>query len=202
MTADPIILKYYSDLLVVQYKGKPKAVATVQAAVKCSICDGLLQQLATSFDLDTATGDQLTLIGKIVGVPREVIGFDLSHTFFQMVGYSEDPTGRIGMGSYSDDPYTESLFKRYIDNASYSLSDFEMLSLIKMKIICNNSGSSFKDIKEALYTYFQGGIDILPSTAMNLTFTYVPEYETTVLAADFLRILPNPMGVGYTLEAS
>lgn len=68
------LLQYYSDLLILQYHDKPKAIATIQLFVKQFIADGLFMDILNSYDLDTAVGVQLDRLGKLVGCPRYVVG--------------------------------------------------------------------------------------------------------------------------------
>lgn len=62
--------QYYADLLIVQYRGKPKADATVQMDAGFVIMEQLPQAVQDAFDLETAEGVQLDTIGTIVGVSR------------------------------------------------------------------------------------------------------------------------------------
>lgn len=61
----------YVDLLIKQYWEKPNAVAEIeaQAATWEKIRD-IYNDFFTEFDLDTAIGAQLDILGKIVGLPR------------------------------------------------------------------------------------------------------------------------------------
>lgn len=61
---------YYKNLLIIQYHDKAKAQAVVSNWVDCMVADGLLLDLPEAFNVDTAIGAQLDLIGKIVGLPR------------------------------------------------------------------------------------------------------------------------------------
>jgi hypothetical protein len=88
MALDPALLEYYSDLLIAQYRNASKMVATTQLLVGQSLCGGLPQELQTCFDLDTAVGAQLNILGAIVGVPRNIYGLDLVHTFFNYASYA------------------------------------------------------------------------------------------------------------------
>lgn len=65
------LIDYYASLLIVQYLSKPKAYATVQAQVTPIIMDQLPLQVQAAFDIDTAVGQQLDILGKYVGVVRE-----------------------------------------------------------------------------------------------------------------------------------
>ena len=65
---------YYKNLLIIQYHDKAKAQAVISNWVDCMVADGLFLDLPEAFNVDTAIGAQLDLIGKIVGLPR--YGFD------------------------------------------------------------------------------------------------------------------------------
>ena len=61
--------KYLSNLLIIQYNGKPKASATVEAVAKMFPVD-LILAVRSAFDLDSATGVMLDTLGKYIGVSR------------------------------------------------------------------------------------------------------------------------------------
>lgn len=198
MPTDLNVLTEYSNLLTVQYKTKPKMVATTQLLVAQSLCDGLPQQLQTCFNLDTAVGAQLNILGNIVGVPRNIYGLDLSHTFFAYTDYATS-LGGLGFGSYTDSPYSSSLFRSYFDSATYTLTDFEMRSLIKIKILFNNIFSSTKNIVDGLWELFGYNVSFVDNKNMTISYTVVNPYQTVFLAAQYLNILPRPMGVSLSL---
>lgn len=61
--------KYLSSLLIIQYNGKQKASATIEALAKM-FPDKLIMQVRDAFNLDTATGKALDTLAKYVGVNR------------------------------------------------------------------------------------------------------------------------------------
>ena len=61
--------EYLSNLLIIQYFNKPKAKATVEAAAKMFPTD-LILDVINGFDLETATGEQLDILAKYIGVER------------------------------------------------------------------------------------------------------------------------------------
>lgn len=110
------------------------------------------------FDLDTAYGVQLTVLGKIVGVPRNVYGLDLAHTYFNFTRALTSIASN-GFGRANEQP-DSLLFYRAHNYAIYTMTDFEMRTAIYLKIIFNNKYSSFKDLKEAIYAKFGNDINI------------------------------------------
>lgn len=69
------IIDYYANLLILQYLGKPKAYATIQTSVEPFIMDQLPVAVQDAYDIQTAVGVQLDVIGKYVGVSRRGFGF-------------------------------------------------------------------------------------------------------------------------------
>lgn len=199
MPVNPELLEYYADRLILQYRNKDKARKTIQCFVNCSLVDGLFDQLNTAFDLDTAVGAQLTILGKVVGVPRNITGLDLVHTFFSFTSYVGEPDS-VGFGSYADAPYGTDLFLSYFDNTIYTLTNFEMRSLIMLKILYNNRYSSLKQIVDGLWDLFGYNVSYIDNKDMTVTINVVQPYGNVFLAAEFLKILPKPMGVGVTLN--
>lgn len=70
------LINYYANLLIIQYRGKPKAYATIQTLVEPVIMDQLPISVQAAFEISTAVGDQLDVIGKYVGASRN--GYDFS----------------------------------------------------------------------------------------------------------------------------
>lgn len=191
-------LQYYQKLLITQYRIKPKAQKTIALMVNQALCDGLPFTLARCFDLDTAVGAQLDILGRIVGVPRYVYGLDLQHTFFSFVRYN-DTTSRPGFGRYLNNPYPDSLWLRYIQNSTLQMTDFEMEACIQIKIIQNNSYTSLKNISEALWVVFGQHITVTDNANMTILYHADNTYRPILEIADYLGILPKPMGVGLTI---
>lgn len=189
---------YYAGLLIIQYGSKPKAIATIKCLVNNSLCDDLPQQLRDAWDLDSAFGAQLTIIGRIVGVPRNIYGLDLAHTFWSFARYAFG--GGNGFNRYSSS-LNGNLFKRYASNATYTLSDFEMKALINLRIMYNNYYTSLKVIKESLYTLFGGSIDIIDNLDSTIDYNFEEPYHNVGAVCEFLgNVLPKPMGITQTIN--
>jgi hypothetical protein len=67
---DAQIIAYYANLLILQYLGQPNAYATIQALVTPVIMGQLPLLAQNAFDIDTAIGSQLDILGKYAGVTR------------------------------------------------------------------------------------------------------------------------------------
>lgn len=75
MSTTQELIDYYAKLLVLQYVGKPKAFATIQATAKMFIMDQLPTAVENAFNVQTAVGVQLDVLGKYAGVTRTGVGF-------------------------------------------------------------------------------------------------------------------------------
>lgn len=80
---------YYADLLILQYRNKPKARETIKIGADIYLGDGVIFQLQDILDIDKAEGAQLDIIGKILDCPRVVQGI-----YNDMI-FSSFMTGRI-----------------------------------------------------------------------------------------------------------
>lgn len=60
---------YYSNLLILEYHNKPKAKATIEAVVDTVPAD-LIQSVSEGFNIDTAVGKQLDILGEYIGTDR------------------------------------------------------------------------------------------------------------------------------------
>ena len=72
MATSQDIQNYYADLLILQYKTQPKARANIQALIKELYGSGSLLDMVNGFGLDTAVGKQLDILGKYIGLNRQV----------------------------------------------------------------------------------------------------------------------------------
>lgn len=68
------LIKYYVDLLIIQYRNKVKARGTVGAIVKEVLINELPSNVLEAYDIETAVGDQLDTIGKYHDCSREISG--------------------------------------------------------------------------------------------------------------------------------
>ena len=188
------LLNYYSNLLIVQYNSLPKATQTIKALANCNVCDGFFLQLQSAFNLNTAVGNQLTIIGKIVGVPRNIIGLDLVDTFFTFSNWSGQPAS-VGFNTWAT-PTDADKIASWQTNVVYTPTDFEMLALIKLKIITNNRYTSLGQIIPLLYSYFGTSISLVDNFNTSITYNFKSPYHNVGSIASFLgNIVPKPMGV-------
>ena len=199
MTNDEL-KKYYQNLLIAQFNTMTKVRGHVGALVEQGIADQIISQVINGFDLETAVGAQLDIIGKYVGVNRRISGLDITREFFAMPAYADASPGTYaGMAAYGDSP--TAYFRYYSEEgSSYEMNDAEMRDLIKLRIRKNTSDCSLADIDDIIDEFF--GADCLVTDGMDMTLTYdfTPglTYNLPAIAA-FTNSLPEPAGVLVTI---
>lgn len=192
-------LDYYVKTLIIQYRDKPKAIQTIECLVNTAYCDGLPLEFTDAFDLDSAVGDQLTILGRIVGVPRNVFGLDLTHSFFNFTRFTSLPASN-GFARWGS-PNNTILISRWQTTATYVTTDFELRALINLRIIYNNYFKSLGIIKDALWPIFGYNVSLIDNLDYTITYNLVGPYANVAAVASYIgNIFPKPMGVGINVN--
>lgn len=151
-------------------------------------------------DIDSARGEQLELIGEIVGQPREVVEINTTGYF----GFESDPAAK-SFGSLDNQQGGIYYSLRDPLTGSVTLSDNLYRDFIKAKIIDNSAGGTAEDIIVAAKEVF--GVDFVEVSdsgeaeiSINIDrrawndpdLTVYPGLDETDMAE---RLLPFPAGV-------
>lgn len=199
------IVDYYVNLLIIQYNLEPKAQATIRLMVKELQASGILFQIRDAFNIDTAVGAQLDIIGKYVGIDRYFNGQTLEG-YFSLIPQGVNPTGWGGAGFTTQAGFSLETSQTLIDadilSTTQALTDDSFRTFIKFQIINNNSNFSYGEIDQNLFDYF--GDNIIASSIGNMQMVYFTNrafFQTALIAAQ-KGVLPVPMGVGmnYIIE--
>lgn len=166
---------YYSNLLIMQYHNKPKAKATIEASVGL-LPDDLILEVINGFNIETAVGKQLDILGIYVGVDR----------FYDNEGVME---------SLSDDDYrilvklkaianTSDLSHKSLDDALYQFFGNE----VRMDSDGNMEMSYF--VPRGKTAIIQAAIqkEVLPRP-MGVKVAYINEYDKVFFG---FRTYDNP----------
>ena len=196
------LLNYYAGLLIIQYANKTKASADVKLGCSIYTGDFLIGDIENAFDIDTAVGDQLDLIGKLVGLPREAYGFDFGIKYFAEDDYDDPMIDSKGYGFSDVDAPTEAIFKDYdvTRHSIYAMSDFQYRKMLKLKVVLNNGVSTDKQFDSILYEVFGTGITVVDNLDMTGTITVQREYKLEGKLIEFLKLFPKPLGVEMTIN--
>jgi hypothetical protein len=156
--------EYYSNLLIIQYNGKPKAKATIELIANLIWSNMALIQIRDAFDWKTAKGVQLDIIGKWVGVSRAYNENNTwSNTYLSYPSYGTDTIAeadsqRGGYSTYADFDTLDGGVLTYKDlqNNKQQLDDDDYRTVIGLKIIKNNIVHNQGNIDNAIWAYFDG----------------------------------------------
>lgn len=185
------IKQYYGDLLILQYRNKPKARKTVQIGCDIYTGDGVVFDLINSLDIDSAEGAQLDLIGKILDCPRTIQGLNPDKQYF-----SFQYDGALGFSTAQE--LSNGIFKTFYNSiqSEYALKDGDYRQLLKFKAIVNIWRASMAGMDEAIYNSF--GNDVLLINNQNLTISYIISNSLTIAtqAALIQGYLRAPIGIG------
>jgi hypothetical protein len=199
MNNDDIIAikKRYTDLLITQYRDKPKAKATIEMYVELFWDDGVLFDLPNILNLENATGYKLDIIGRIVGVDRNYYGIRLDPN---QVYFSYGVGGMIAPTNVYKGYQTALVVGNYVnlDNVpslDAKLNDEQLKFLIKLKIIFNHTNGSEGEINDALYQFFGTQIILITSNDMEITYQVAKIYEELIQISIAKKILPVFLGV-------
>lgn len=189
---------YYANLLAFQYRHQPKAVATIRLFCRQALAELFPTALEQSFDVTTAVGLQLNVIGKYVGIPRN-IGTPRSLPYFGFWDATNPTTAgqnENGM-AMAEDPAVnaQSIFLQStgVGTENTALDDEAYRQVILLKIILNQSVCTLAEIQHYLHTMLPGLVRVTDNEDMSLTYTLS---MATPLPAEVLKqYLPRPAGV-------
>ncbi|MBL3520315.1 DUF2612 domain-containing protein [Arcobacter lanthieri] len=193
-------IEEYEKLLIWQYQDKPKAKAHINLLLSeyKNIYD-LLNSIPEAFDLDLAVGKQQDILGRILGISRNV-PFVIPKRFF---GFTNNPN------SYGFDRRLKTTgfkipFKRKRENlyTSGQLDDIQYRVFLKAKAIKNNVKAKMIDdedrlsLQNAIDFLFSGTGFIIDNKDMTMTLYIDYSYDVDLLRyIKELDLLPRPQGV-------
>ncbi|BCQ68250.1 hypothetical protein PEQA60_22400 [Pseudomonas sp. Eqa60] len=127
------------DRIYAQYRDKPKAVAWYEIAKKLGgSIEAAAQAVRKSYDIDTAVGEELNVIGRIVVAPRSFVGsMPMNPGLFDLTDGDE----------FGDD---EAMFSALTIDQDGQLSDELYRLVIKAKIIKNNGDATIENILDGM----------------------------------------------------
>ncbi len=199
MTDDELIA-YYVSTLIIQYANLTKAPLTVQEVVRLIIVYSLILAVQNGYNLDTAVGSQLDLLGKYAGVNRNVQGnIFFTNTYFWLIKYTDTPPipGAAGFNTYAAPTSNVGEFRSYLQDfiSTYTLTDDEMRFSIRCAILSNFSNASVQDYYALIYQIFGTDVTFAETGIMEITLTFPLAEQKTVQIAVSEGYLVAPMGV-------
>jgi len=193
-------LDFYENLLIIQYHDKPKAKATIRLLSEEIFASGILLDVQDAFNLDTAVGVQLDVMGKYAGVDRFFFSGIITDDVFgfaDAVSPGSVSSNIIGFDD-ADAPDKDGLFwdAENIVGSDLKLNDDAFRALIKLKIAQNNSTHDIVNITELLIQSFGSDVIVVDNYDMTMTYLFSNISDQLIQAAIDKKVLPRPIGVG------
>jgi hypothetical protein len=192
------ISEEYADLLILQYRGKPKARATIKTLIKHALLDGIMFDLEYILNIEKAKGFWLDIVGRIVGVDRSYPGVDWNRgVFFSLGGAAViNDSNCEGFRRYGE--VKEGTFVNSKDTlgSTVALDDDNYRDLIKLKIAQNNSNHSVTGIQKILYRFFGDRIIFTKDAPMSMVYFIEPDRTALLVRVAAQKdVLPRPLCV-------
>lgn len=186
--------------LIIQYGNKSNAVATVTAITEeFKLIYDNANILDVAYNLDTAIGKQLDVIGRIVGISRTV-PFSVPKKYFGFDGHLNSYPFGSKFNVVVSYPFRSRFEIPYSDG---QLNDNDYRFFIKAKIIKNyatskNIDSNSLSIQNAVDYLFNSKAYITDNYDMSMTLYIDSSYDSSKLTyLENLDLLPRPQGVRY-----
>jgi len=191
----------YAKLLILQYYNKPKAYAEIKTiADEFENNVNLLKSFDQAFDIDYAVGNQLDIIGKIIGISRTVPSI-IPKNFF---GFSDNPAMYGFADKFNNSivayPFANKFEPLYSD---LKLNDTDYRFFIKAKISKNTvnarmSSDNGDSILDVINYLFEGKAFVIDNRNMSLTLYIDDSFDSTKISyIKQLDLLPKPQAVYY-----
>lgn len=191
------LVDYYLDLLILQYRGKPNAMAIMRVFLEAMVFFETIIAVENGYDINTAVGAQQDLLGKILGIDRVITGTAFDRTYFGLMRYGENPaTSQFGRFARYGTPL-DNQFLRYgeIRESRFSLNDVEFRNALVFKAAQNVSSHSVAEIDNLLFDFYGNDVVMDDNFDMTMTFSFPASEQRLALILQSENLLPRPAGV-------
>ena len=192
------LLAYYASLLIIQYRSKPNAQATISLFAAQLVADQIFSQVWNAFDLTTAVGAQLDILAKYFGISRTLYGYN-GGGYFSMPDYADPEAGSLpGMANYTDTAPNPNYWLQYQGSnlPAYIMTDAELSGVLQYLAAVNSADTTLAEIDALMFQFFGTYVTTVDGANMTLTYNHDHTDPSTIFAiVAFLGALPSPAGV-------
>jgi hypothetical protein len=187
---------YYQNLLILQYRDRPRALAVIAALVQINILYDLLQRIKYGFNINNDVDVDQETLASITGIAEQLNGIQIDRICFGYKLYGAASSKFVGYKIYGD-PDNDYIFPVYgdINSYTYKLTPNEMRIAIKFATFRNSGTSTLAEIHDFMYNNFSG-IKVADNQDMTLIYSVPKEQQQIFNILLNQDILPKPTGVG------
>ena len=197
---DADYLEYYKNLLILQYRAKPKALATIAAVVSVNIFYDLLQKIMNGYDISRIEDTNQKTLVSIIGIDDNTNGIQVSRICFGYNVYGQRAPVFAGYRLYGDLP-NDYIFPTYGDRTryKYDLTPGEILIALQFGVFRNSGNCTLKSIHDFMRINFPG---VTVTEVGNMMLLYsVPSNQAQIFNILYAQnLLPKSTGVGIQFE--
>lgn len=196
-TVDELVI-YYQNLLIIQYKRLTKASATIAALATETIANLIYTQVQNAFDLSTAIGAQLDILGAYVGAFRFLANFSSLNGYMAFPFYTDPFPGTVvGFSEYTDVGVPVGYWRLYTTtDTSLTMTDSQLQSLTKYLIALHASDMTISSIDLILQEFFGQYLILTDNLDMTITYTHDSSDPFELFAIiQYMNAFPKPAGV-------
>ena len=183
-------------MLLYQYINASKAYATIGELAKAALVDLLPIYLNDAFNIETAEGPQLDILGEYIGFSR-IVSLPVSRNYFGFED-ADTPYGNLyGLTDYDSTLNSDAFFYTYVDysGSNSTLNDDEYRILLKLKSYTNRGNFSLGEINSFIYSLFGLNLILNDNLDMSIEYYVKPSIAKIISIAKDNGFLPKPMGV-------
>lgn len=199
------VIQAYTNLLEIQYNGLPKAVETVKLHCQTLLANMLLWQIRDAFDIETAFGYQLDIIGMWEGIDRYFKGGSYENQLWlAYFDWNDNNQPNNLQGCYKDwnnETAEDGAYLNYNDIISTTnrLDDETFRTLLKLKIAKNTLVNTNKNIDDAINNIF-GSLVYTTWGVQEITYNYNNSVYNIIKLAQVKNCLLAPTGCNVILN--
>ena len=199
------VIQAYTNLLEIQYNGLPKAVETVKLHCKTLLANMLLWQIRNGFDIETAIGYQLDIIGLWEGVDRYFSGARYENqlwlAYFDWNDATQPNQYQGCYKNWNNETADDGAYLNYTDviSSTNKLDDESFRLLLKLKIAKNTLINTNKNIDDTINNIF-GSLVYTTWGVQEVTYNYNNSVYNIIKLAQVKKCLLAPTGCNIILN--
>lgn len=199
------IIEAYTNLLEVQYNGLPNAYATIKLHCETLLANMVLWQIRDGFDIDTAVGNQLDIIGDWEVVDRYYQGSSYENQLWlAYFDWADNTQPNALQGCYKDWNNEVDEDGAYVDYGSVisttnKLDDESFRIILKLKAAKNNMFLTNKNIDDKIHEIF-GDLVYTTWGVQEVTYNYNNSVYNIIKLAELKNCLLVPSGCNLILN--